>query len=79
MEHGQERAPGPGAEIGEAQARARDLAAVAAEVAQARTAIEDLIPLVRGLPASRPAALVVTKLEEADLWLGKLAGLLGAA
>jgi hypothetical protein len=67
-----------GAEIAEAQARALDLGAVAAEVAQARTTIEDLIKLVRGLPPSRAAALVVTKLEEADLWLGRVATLLGA-
>jgi hypothetical protein len=79
MEHvGATAADAGRAEITENTARALDLGAVAAEVAQARTTIEDLIKLVRGLPPSRPAALVVTKLEEADLWLGRVAALLGA-
>ena len=78
MEHRQEAARAPGVESSAAAGRALDRAAVAAEVAQARTTLADLIQLIQGLPPSRPAALVVTKLEEADLWLGRVATLLGA-
>jgi hypothetical protein len=58
--------------------RGLDVAAVAQEIRNVRAMIADLIKVVEGLPASRPGSLVITKLDEADLWLGRLAKLIGA-